>query len=82
MTSGYLNRLSRHRSKKASKLRVTGLCAGNSPEADEFPAQMASNTENVSIRWRHQVSTRSNLRSEIVIVTKAAWIFKLYAKGL
>ena len=32
----------------ASKLRVTGLCAGNSPEAGEFPAQMASNAENVS----------------------------------
>ena len=26
-----LNRLFRHRSKKISKLRVTGLCAGNSP---------------------------------------------------
>ena len=40
-------------SKKASKLRVTGLCAGNSPWTDEFPAQMASNAENVSIWWRH-----------------------------
>ena len=35
--------------KKTSKLRVTGLCAGNSPVTGEFPAQMASNTENVSI---------------------------------
>ena len=26
---------------------------GNSPEAGEFPAQMASNAENVSIWWRH-----------------------------
>ena len=43
-----LNRL-RHRSKKTSKLRVTGLCDGNSPVADEFPAQRASNAENVSI---------------------------------
>ena len=51
----FLNRLFRHRSKKTSKLRVTGLCAGNSPEADEFPAQMASNAENVSIWWRHHV---------------------------
>ena len=34
------------RSKKTSKLRVTGLCAGNSPVAGEFPAQMASNAEN------------------------------------
>ena len=30
--------------------------AGNSPEAGEFPAQMASNAENVSIWWRHHVS--------------------------
>ena len=31
--------------KKTSKLRVTGLCVGNSPGTGEFPAQMASNTE-------------------------------------
>ena len=48
-----LNRLFRRRSKKISKLRVIGLCAGNSPETGEFPAQMASNAENVSIWWRH-----------------------------
>ena len=33
-------------------LRVTGLCAGNSPGTGEFPAQMASNARNVSIWWR------------------------------
>ena len=33
----------------SSKLRVTGLCAGNSPGTGEFPAQMACNAENVSI---------------------------------
>ena len=48
-----LNRLFRRRSKKTSKLLVTGLCAGNSPETGEFPAQMASNAKNVSIWWRH-----------------------------
>ena len=48
-----LNGLFRRRSKKTSKLRVTGLCAGNSPVTGEFPAQMASNAENVSIWWRH-----------------------------
>ena len=47
------NRLLRRRSKKRSKLRVTGLCAGNSPGTGEFPAQMASNAENASIWWRH-----------------------------
>ena len=48
-----LNRLFRCRSKKTWKLRGTGLCVGNSPGTDEFPAQMASNVENVSIWWRH-----------------------------
>ena len=48
-----LNRLFRRKSKKTSKLRVTGLCEGNTPVIFEFPAQRASNTENVSIWWRH-----------------------------
>ena len=48
-----LNRLFRRRSKKISELRVTGLCEGNSPVTGEFPAQSASNAENVSIWWRH-----------------------------
>ena len=51
-----LNRLFRRKSKKTSKLRVTGLCAGNSPGTGEFPAQMASYAENVSIWWRHHAS--------------------------
>ena len=46
-----LNRLFRCRSKKPSKLRFTGLCAGNSPCTGEFLAQMASKAENVW--WRH-----------------------------
>ena len=44
---------SRRRSKKTSKLRVTGLCARNSPVTGEFPAKTASNAKNVSIWWRH-----------------------------
>ena len=51
-----LNQLFRRGSKKTSKLRVTGLCAGNSPVAGEFPAQRASNGENISISWRHHAS--------------------------
>ena len=47
--------------KKTSKLRVTGLCEGNSPVAGEFPAQRASNAENVSIRWRHHDIEASNV---------------------
>ena len=53
-----LNRLFRCKSKKTSKLRVTGLCAGNSPGTGEFPAQMASYAENISIWWRHHVTTQ------------------------
>ena len=48
-----LNRLFRRRSKNISKLRVTGLCAGNSPMTGEFPAQMANKAERASVRWRH-----------------------------
>ena len=48
-----LNHSFRRRSKKTSKLRVTGLCAGNSPVTGEFPAQRASDAENASIWWRH-----------------------------
>ena len=52
-----LYRLFRRRSKKTSKLRVTGLCVGNSPGTGEFPAQMASYAENVSIWWRHHADS-------------------------
>ena len=49
-----LNRFFRCRSKKTSKLRVTGPCEGNSLVTGQFMAQGASNTENVSIWWcRH-----------------------------
>ena len=48
-----LNRLFRRRSKNTSNLCATGLCAGNSPVIGEFPAQRASNAENVSIWWGH-----------------------------
>ena len=56
-----LNRLFGCRSKKTSKIRVTGLCAGNSPGTGEFPAQMASNVENVSIWWRHHVLIKPDI---------------------
>ena len=48
-----LNRLFGFRSKKTSKLRVTDLIAGNLPGTREFPAQMASDSGNVSIWWCH-----------------------------
>ena len=43
--------------KKKSKLRVTGLCAGNSPATGEFHLQMAIHAENVFIWWRHHAVT-------------------------
>ena len=59
-----LNRLFCRRSKKTSKLRVTGLCAGNSPVTGEFPAQMSSNAENVSIWWRHHAIEQSSVENQ------------------
>ena len=43
-----LNRLFRHRSKKTPKLRITGLCEGNSPVT-------GASMKSVSIWWRHHV---------------------------
>ena len=48
-----------HRSKKTSKLRVTGLCEGNSPVTGEFPAQRSSNAEKSS----HFMTSSYDLRS-------------------
>ena len=52
------NRLFRRRSKKTSKVRVTGLCEANSPTTGEFPEQWAGNAENFSILWRHLLRNR------------------------
>ena len=54
-----LNRLFRCRSKKTLKLCVIDLCVGNSPASGEFPAQRASNAENVSIWWRHHALAKT-----------------------
>ena len=59
-----LSHLFRRRSKKTSKLRVTGLCEWNSPVTGEFPAQRANNMETVSIWWRHHECLRSWLGTE------------------
>ena len=48
-----LNRLFRRRSRKTSKLSVTGLYEGNSPVTGEFPAKRTSNAEYIAIWWRH-----------------------------
>ena len=57
----FVNHLFRRRSKKTSKLHVTGLCAGNLPVTGEFSAQMVSNAENafddviMFLRFYHRV---------------------------
>ena len=65
-----LNRSFRRRSKKTSKLRVTGLCAENSPVTGEFPAQMSSDAENISIWWRHHVLSALRIKC---IVKSYVW---------
>ena len=86
-----LNRWFRRRLKKTSKLRLTGLCVGNSPGTDEFPAQMTSYAENVFIWWRHHVClffmASSWVLGHIVsIIVSAQWdkpknIGKIYCHG-
>ena len=60
--SDSLNRLFRRRSSKTSKLSVTGLRWGDSPVTAKFPAQRASNAENVSIWWRHRIDMHNRIR--------------------
>ena len=70
------SRLFRRRSKKTSKLCVTGILRGTG----EFLAQMASSAENVFIWWRHHVrKVRSCLLVHIlcILYTKMA-ILNLY----
>ena len=55
-----LNRLFRRRSKKTSKLRISGLCEGSPPVTGGFSSQKASNAENVFIWWRHHDFGRYN----------------------
>ena len=59
-----------YRSKKTSKLHVTGLCEGNSPVTGDFPAQRDSNAENVSIWWRHHAELLHCLMS----VKQLRWV--------
>ena len=67
-----LNRLFRRRSKKTLKLRVTVFCAGNSSGTGEFPAQMASNAENVSMSLHN-----TELRTVLMLADMKNEIFPL-----
>ena len=70
-----LNRLFRHRSKETPKLRVTGLCEGNSPVTGEFLTQRASSAENVSIWWRHheQKTTKHSTVFSVITSHRTLW---------
>ena len=59
--------------RKYQKLRVAGLCAGNSPVVGKFPAQMASNAENVSIWRRHHVATQLQYRGRCPYMLPSAF---------
>ena len=65
-----LTRLFSCRSKKISKLRVTGLCDGNPPETVGFTSQRSSNAENVFIWWRHHVRyiSRHSSHSRFIMI--------------
>ena len=63
-----LNRL--FSAEKSSKLRVTGLCMGNSPLTGKFPAQMASNAETVFVWWRHQASASEDTYMQLSIIVQ------------
>ena len=79
---GYLpNRLFRRRSKKTLKLRVTGLCEGYSPMRGEFPAQRASNAENVSIWLFDDVIMFCFYRRHVESGIQKGATFSVYHKG-
>ena len=91
-----LNRLSRRRSKKTSKLLVTGLCVGNSPGPVNSPHKGPVTRKTVSIWWRHHESwfliTRSgtitgltrmqHLQATPEVNTLWLWCYWLYRNRL
>ena len=70
-------RLFGRRSYKTSKFRVTGLSVGNSPVTSEFPAQMASNAENVSIWWCHHECFPYHCLLVVKSVDQVMWSFNV-----
>ena len=73
------NRLLRRRSKKISKLRVTGLCERNSPVPGEFPAQMAINAEHVSMDQQFH-PTLYDERNYLSMLVKRGYLGQSYTK--
>ena len=75
-----LNCWFRCRSKKTSKLRVTGLCVGNSPVTGEFPTQKASNAENVAreVILKNMENEWHAAIKSYNIITKTGWLFGIF----
>ena len=72
LTSVYSTVYSDADQQRKSKHRVTGLCAGNSPGTGEFPAQMASKVEKVSIWWRHHATFLHAVHPHILLKGNAS----------
>ena len=72
--------------KENIRLRVTGLCEGNTPMIGGFPSLRVSNTKNVSISWRHHVcmwSMGSRIKASVgwaymymAVPHNASWYFE------
>ena len=72
----FLNCRVRCRSKKISKLCVTGLCTRNLPVTGELPAQKASNAENVSMRCVIYYGVLSQSINNIHVKQCCSWYFR------
>ena len=57
-------------------------CEGNSPVTSEFPAQMASNAENVSIWWRHHGPLRLHPREHNTAANNAIYLLPLNMRNI
>ena len=63
----WLSRLFRHRSKKTSRLRVTGLCGGNSPVTGEFPTQSGKCFRLMTSSWFNHICCLPLVSSDLAI---------------
>ena len=77
-----LNRLFRQRSNKTPKLRITDLCAGNSPVTDEFPNKRPVTREKINLMtsswWKMMaifVTIRSILKQFWPIFSTYIWLY-------
>ena len=70
-----LNRIYRRRSKETSKLRVTGVCVGNSPGPVDSPHKGQVTPKNVSIHRSSDVTTSIPERNrDMFHIARKCWI--------